>query len=172
MGETTAGAGRMIPSLLLRTAALVLTWWILTGGDLSSLSFGVPVAIVASLISLPLAPPHHMRLRLAGVLPYAVYFITKSVAGGVDVARRALTPSMPIDPALVEYHISLTGSAPRVVFANTISLLPGTLTARFVDDTLQVHALDATTSVHAALRELEIRVGALYGQSIPRDEHA
>lgn len=170
MAETSAGAARSLPSLLLRTAALILMWWILTDGDLSSLYFGVPIAIVAGLVSLSLAPPHPMGLRIAGVLPYAAYFAIKSVAGGIDVARRALAPSMPIDPAFVEYRIGLTGSVPRVLFANTISLLPGTLSARVVEGTLQVHALDVTTAVHADLRELEDRVGALFGQHVRRDE--
>lgn len=172
MGETSASARRILPPLLLRTAILTFTWWILTGGVLSSLWFGVPVAILAGLVSLALAPPRPMGLRIVGILPYAAYFVTKSVAGGVDVARRALAPSMPIDPALIEYEINLTGSAPRVIFANTISLLPGTLSARFVGDTLQVHALDATLSVQTDLRELESKVGALFGQRISRDERS
>jgi multicomponent Na+:H+ antiporter subunit E len=79
---------------------------------------------------------------------------------------------MPIDPGFVDYPLHLTGSAPRVLFANTISLLPGTLSARLVGDTLQVHALDATTSVQTDLHELETRVGALFGQRIPGGEQA
>ncbi|MBN2839738.1 MAG: Na+/H+ antiporter subunit E [Coriobacteriia bacterium] len=169
MGGDSRGAGRILPSLLVRAGALAFTWWVLTGGDRASLGFGIPVSLAAAVLSLPLAPPRSTGLRLAGVPPFGVYFITRSIAGGMDVARRALAPSMPIDPALVEYHISLTGTAPRVIFANTISLLPGTLSARIDGDALLVHALDGSGSIPTELRELESKVGALFGQRIAED---
>lgn len=166
MGETRRSSARLLPSLLIRTGVLVLTWWILSGGDRTSLMLGLPISFLASVLSVLLAPPHPTGLRLAGVLPYAGYFVFRSIAGGLDVARRALSPSMPIDPALIHYRVSLTGTAPRVVFANTVSLLPGTLSARIDGESLQVHALDASPSIHADLRSIEVRVAALYGQRL------
>ncbi|MDY0340126.1 MAG: Na+/H+ antiporter subunit E [Coriobacteriia bacterium] len=170
MDETTGSARRILSSFLLRSSALALTWMILTEGDLSSLRLGVPIVVIAGLVSIPLAPPQATGFRVIGVLPYATYFVKNSIAGGFDVARRALSPAMPIDPGFVDYRLHLTGTAPRVIFANTISLLPGTLSARLIGDSLQVHALDVTTSVEADLHELETIVGTLFGQRIPGGE--
>ena len=172
MGETPGTRRSVLPSFLLRSGALTLTWWILTAGDTTSLALGVPVALIASGLSLKLAPPRSPGFRIAGVPRYAWYFISQSVLGGLDVARRALSPSMPINPALVEYRVSLSSAAARVIFANTISLLPGTLSARIVGDALQVHALDASPSVQTGLRDLETRVGALFGERIAGGERA
>ncbi len=166
MTQTHGEAAHVLPSLLLRTGVLTLTWWILANGDPASLGLGLPVSVAAAALSIPLAPPRRTGLRLAGVLPYAVYFVSRSVAGGLDVARRALAPALPIDPALVAYRIRLTGVTSRVLFANTISLLPGTLSARIDGDILHVHALDASSSIDEDLRTLEARVGALFGQQL------
>lgn len=166
MNGTMTGGRRVLPSFVLRSGVLALTWVILAGGDAGSLALGVPVAMVAAFVSVLLSPPRPSGFRLAGVFPYAVYFVTQSVIGGFDVARRALSPAMPIDPALIEYPLRLAGAAPRMIFANTISLLPGTLSARYIDGTLQVHALDATASVEAELRVLEAKVTALFGEHL------
>ena len=172
MDETSGSTTRILSSFLLRSGTLALTWMILTEGNTSSLGFGIPIVVIAGLASIPLAPPRATGFRVVGVPSYAMYFLTKSIAGGFDVARRALSPAMPIDPDFIEYPLHLTGTAPRVVFLNTISLLPGTLSARLVGDSLQVHALDVTTSVQADLHELEAIVGALFGQHVPGGERA
>ena len=172
MCDTPGAQNGVLPSFLLRSGALALAWWILAAGDTASLSVGMPVALAASALSLRLAPPRPTGFRITGVPAYAWYFLSQSVIGGLDVARRALSPSMPIDPALVEYRVSLNGAAARVIFANTISLLPGTLSARIVGDALQVHALDASPSVQAGLLDLETRVGALFGERVAGGERA
>lgn len=153
-------------SLAMRSAILTAVWWTLTGGEIPSLPLGIPVSIAAGALSLTLAPPRPTGFRLAGLPPYVVHFATRSVAGGIDVARRALSPSMPIDPAMIEYPVRISGGAPLMVFANTISLLPGTLSARFANGILEVHALDDTAEARGELALLETKVAALFGQDL------
>lgn len=159
-------ADRTLPSLAMRSAVLAILWWVLTSGNVSSLSFGLPLSIAAGALSLALAPPRATGFRLGGLIPYAIHFATRSVAGGIDVARRALAPSMPIDPVLIEYPVRLSGRAPRLIFANTISLLPGTLSARFKNGALQVHALDDNQQARGELMLLETKVATLFGQDL------
>lgn len=51
------------------------------------------------------------------------YLLWRSLYGGVDVARRALHPALPIAPRLFDHHWRLPPGLPRVVMANTVSLL-------------------------------------------------
>jgi multicomponent Na+:H+ antiporter subunit E len=55
------------------------------------------------------------------------------------------------------------GGPARVFFANCLNLLPGTLTASWEDDVLQVHVLTEGPQVMAELRNLERQVALLFG---------
>ena len=51
-----------------------------------------------------------------------------ALAANLDLARRVLTPSLPIRPAMVLVSTSLRSDLGRLVLANSITLTPGTLT--------------------------------------------
>jgi multicomponent Na+:H+ antiporter subunit E len=53
-----------------------------------------------------------------------------------------------------------------LVFIDSISLLPGTLSADLRGDLVTVHALDVRTDVVEGLATLERRVAALFGESL------
>jgi multicomponent Na+:H+ antiporter subunit E len=93
------------------------------------------------------------------------HFVRESITGGIDVSRRALSPSMPLDPALIEFPLQLRSEAARVFFAWTVSLLPGTLSVRLDSTFIMVHVLDQQLPIEAKLRQLEGDIGALFGQS-------
>jgi hypothetical protein len=69
--------------------------------------------------SLPILPL--ALLRLAGL------FLVQSAVGGIDVARRALDPRLPISPGLVDVDLEHDDLSIRVALAALISLLPGTI---------------------------------------------
>jgi len=52
-----------------------------------------------------------------------------------------------------------------VLFANSVSLAPGTLSARVEEEGLTVHVLDLSQPTCARLAALETRVGAIFGFS-------
>jgi multicomponent Na+:H+ antiporter subunit E len=69
---------------------------------------------------------------------------------------------MPLQPMLVEYRTELPAGAPRVVFANVISLLPGSLCADLEDDVLTLHLLAESAADRRALQRLERTIGHLF----------
>ncbi|MFO7576367.1 MAG: Na+/H+ antiporter subunit E [Pelovirga sp.] len=147
------------PRLLLRLAGGVLLWWILTGGGPSTwLIGGLTIALV---LVLP-APPLHSswRLSLPGLVRFIPYFLLQSLRGGLDVARRAFSPRLPLHPALLEYPLSLPPGSARIFLLNSVSLLPGTLSADLQDDCLLVHVLDQ--QLDPQLEQLEEHVAALF----------
>ena len=52
-----------------------------------------------------------------------------------------MSPSLPINPGIVEVKTRLTSKIGRLFLANSITLTPGTVSLRIDKDTIEVHAL-------------------------------
>lgn len=63
------------------------------------------------------------------------------VLSNIDVARVVLSRNMEIQPQLFEYETSLKSEKLRVIFANTITITPGTITVSLDGNKLLIHAL-------------------------------
>jgi len=148
-------------SLVFRTLVFAGMWWVLTEGVVASWVVGVPVVVLAVVVSGALQPPG--RWSVSGIIRFIPFFLWHSLRGGMDVAARALHPRLPITPALVDRPWCLPPGLPRVLMANTVSLLPGTLSAELNDRCLRVHVLDHKGPYAAELRLIETRVAALFG---------
>ncbi len=147
-----------------RTLLFALLWWILTQGDINSWLVGAPVVLLAVLASWWLLPA--ISWSLPGIAGFVPFFLWRSLYGGVDVARRALHPRLPISPLLFDYRWRLPPGLPRVFMANTVSLLPGTLSAELGKEYLRVHVLDQSGGFISELSVVEERVARLFGLSL------
>nr|WP_281349798.1 Na+/H+ antiporter subunit E [Marichromatium bheemlicum] len=139
-----------------------MLWSILAGTDPASWVIGIPTVLLATYLSLSLSSPARRRPRLLALLRFLPYFLGQSLRGGLDVALRVLSPQLRIDPGFVDYRTQLTDPAARVLFLDTISLLPGTLGADIRRQWVRVHALDISSDVRPELVELERRIAALF----------
>lgn len=152
------------PLLRFALAVLVLAviWGMLTDWRVDALVFGVPAVLIGAgfALMLPAAPIWTVSPRAA--FTFALWFAAQSVRGAVDVALRAFSPDMRLRPGFRSYPLTLPAGAPRIVFANTITLLPGTMSAEIAGDDLIVHMLDTRADLEAELQELEIRIRALF----------
>ncbi len=144
----------------LRAALFTSLWWILTDGAMDSWMVGAPVVLFAALVSVVLLPP--FAWSLTGTARFIPFFLWHSLRGGVDVARRALHPRLLISPGLFDYRLRLPPGLPRVFMANTVSLLPGTLSVELDEECLRVHVLDETSAVTEELRVLEKQVASVF----------
>jgi multicomponent Na+:H+ antiporter subunit E len=145
-------------------------WWLISEGDPTSWLVGLPTVLAAAAISTWLAPPSAWRWTLRGIPRFVWYFGRSSIAGGFDVAWRAVHPGLPIEPGIIEYRLRLPQGTPRVFFANAISLCPGTVSMQMRDDRLLVHVLNMRQSVHQRLGEFERVVSVLFGVESALDE--
>ena len=134
---------------MLGFAACLLIWVLLTGtlatdelllGSVVSLVVvlvaGQRLALLSGVRLTPLAPLHLLR--------YLGYFFGQLALSNLDVARRVVSPALPINPGLVEVRISLTSDLGRMLLANSITLTPGTLTVEAEGDRLLIHWIDST----------------------------
>ncbi|MCC5955592.1 MAG: Na+/H+ antiporter subunit E [Natronohydrobacter sp.] len=169
--------GRSVPALRSRGAAqrrtplrrfalsvlvLSLIWGALTDWRADALVFGVPAVLLGAAIPLLLPDSAPWRLSVRGAVLFALWFAVQSVRGAVDVALRAFAPRMPLCPGFRDHSLRLPQGAPRIMFVNTITLLPGTLSAEIRDDVLRVHMLDTRMALEPALADLEIRIRQLF----------
>jgi len=143
-------------------AALAAVWAVLLPGDAASWWIGAPAIVIGAGFTLFMPAAPLMRLSLWGLLRFATVFTVQSVIGAVDVARRALALRPAIDPGFVTVRTRLPAGPARVLLANAITLLPGTLTAGMEDDRLLVHAIDATADPEAEVRMLEALIAAMF----------
>ncbi len=142
--------------------ALAGLWAALTGGAAESWVMGAPAVLLGTaLIFLHPGAPR-WRLSLPGALRFLAWFALQSVRGAVDVARRAMAWRLPLAPGCRCFQTALPEGAPRLLFANAITLLPGTLTAEIEGDLLVVHMLDTGADLDGELSALEMRVAALF----------
>jgi multicomponent Na+:H+ antiporter subunit E len=143
-----------------RALLFSLLWWALTDGSAGSWWIGAPAVAGAVIMSVTLVP--RLGLVWREVMGFVPFFLWHSLKGGVDVAWRAFHPRLPITPVLIEYPLRLPPGLPRVVLVNTVSLLPGTLSAELGGQVLKVHVLDSLGDFLAELETLEQRVGYMF----------
>jgi multicomponent Na+:H+ antiporter subunit E len=152
-------------SLTWLTSRLVIysgTWWVLTKGAADAWPVGIPAVLAAICIDFNLFRPGNTRWSWGGLITFVLFFLKSSIYSGLDVVRRTYDPRLPLDPALVEYPLSLTSTAARNLFICTVSLLPGTLSTALEGHKLVVHALDVGRPVEHELNIIENRVAAVF----------
>ncbi|MFH1692927.1 MAG: Na+/H+ antiporter subunit E [Bacillota bacterium] len=88
------------------------------------------------------------------VFIYLPVFIWKLILANFDVARRVLSPKIPLNPGIVKIHTDLKGDFGKLTLANSITLTPGTLSIDIVDDNLFIHTVDVKGHSEAENRKL------------------
>ncbi len=121
----------------------------------ADLLLGAAVTLAATWLSLHLLPPRCGGLHFGAALALLPHFLRESVRGGLDVARRALSPSMPLNPGFVSCPMTLAPGLARNSFASITSLMPGTLPVADDAGNLIYHALDIGQPVVEQLRAEE-----------------
>ncbi len=138
-----------------RLVLLSLVWLILAGGG--ALPLGALVVPAACWLSFRLLPPTG-PLRLIHLAATTLGFMWQSLLGGLDVARRAFDPRLPLDPGWIDVEVDLLEGG-KVALGGELSLMPGTLVAGSDGRRLLVHVLDRGQDVARTVRVEEGRLG-------------
>jgi multicomponent Na+:H+ antiporter subunit E len=150
-------------AVLARALLLAGLWWLLAGERADSWALGL-VSIAAALgAGLVLMPPGPGRLSVRGLTAFLAFFVSQSLKAGVQVASLALRPAITLRPVVRRLRLRLPEGPGRVMLANAMSLLPGTLGAGLENGWLRVHVLDARLPVERELRAAESHIAAMLG---------
>ena len=83
-----------------------------------------------------------------------------NILGGLDVARRAVSPRMRLAPGWIEVPVHLSDGG-RVALGGELSLMPGTLAAGARRGRLLVHLLDTEAGFDRAIPREEGAIAAM-----------
>jgi len=144
------------------TALMMYAIYLILSGGFKpvDLIFGAASALIAAWLCAGLLIRDSSKLRfgrLAALIKYLVrYFLIYEVRAHYEVAKAALSPSMPIRPGIVEVPYRLRSEYAVLMLANSITNTPGTVTVA-VDEgggKLYVHWIRVEDTDPEVCREL------------------
>lgn len=119
--------------------------------------FGVP--LLAEVLGAPEATPRVDLVRLIG---YLGWLLTRIPPAAVDVALSILIRSRTPRPGVVRFRTGLHSPAARTLLANSITLVPGTMTLSVDGGEFVVHALSRRATRDLASAEVQRRIARIF----------
>ena len=129
--------------------------WLLAAGGLSALA-ATQLSARRGLLIQEWRPRNLLRL-----LAYLPWLLGQVLIANWRVLKLVWHPRLPIDPRLVKVPTQLHTSLGRVLFANSITLTPGTVTLEVQPTELLVHALSVQDAEGLQDGKMEARLLAL-----------
>ena len=155
----------------LTSIAALFIFWLLCSAEATHhfadpllLSFGIGTCMLVVWIGRRMdivdheGHPAELGWRFLLYFPWLLWEIIKA---NIDVAKRVLSPSLPIDPAMLPVKASQKTDLGKVIYANSITLTPGTVTIAIDGDTFMVHAIARELIDDSDTNEMNRRVTAL-----------
>lgn len=141
------------------------TWLLLSGHyDALLLSLGAFSCALVLLISRRMAAIDRetQPLHLAGTLPrYWLWLLGQILRSNLDVVRRILSPKVDISPTMARIAVDEKTELGQTIFANSITLTPGTVSVGLRRGTVEVHGLTREGVEMLAGGEMQRRVLAM-----------
>ena len=141
--------------------------WLLLSGHygLLLLGLGLLSTVFVVLIALRMDVVDHekqpFQLHAMAAFGYWLWLGWEVIKSNVDVTRRILDPRLPIRPTVARLKTSQRTDLGRVIYANSITLTPGTVALNVEDDAIEVHALSREAVQALESGEMDRRVTAL-----------
>lgn len=105
------------------------------------------------------APP----VNPVALVGYLLWLLTRIPPAGVSVALTVLHPTRTARPGLVRFRTGLRSPAARTLLANSITLVPGTMTVNVEDDRFTVHAFTPSAMQDLADASTQRRIARIFG---------
>ncbi len=139
--------GRFIVNWVL----LFLVWLMFTSTLFwQEVLIGAVLTMIISLLSIRLFTCCTISIfnpvKIFWMIWYFFVFLKALIIANFDVARRVISPSLPINPGIVKFKTKLKTNYSKMVLANSITLTPGTLSVDVVGDTFYIHWIDVETT--------------------------
>jgi len=127
-------------------AAILFLFWLALSGHYSGflLTMGAASTVLCVYIAYRMGTvdTEGVQIQLAlGAITYVPWLLWEIVKSGWSVSRIIMDPNLPISPTMTRVKATQKTSAGINVYANSITLTPGTITTNVVGDELTVHAL-------------------------------
>lgn len=104
--------------------------------------------------------PIHLSRNALVFWPWLLWEIAKAAW---DVTKRILHPALPISPVMLRVKATQRTEVGRVIYANSITLTPGTISMELDDNTILVHALTREGAEGLETGDMDARVTRFEG---------
>jgi len=149
--------------------AVLFVIWLLWSGHYTPLliGFGVVSCAIVLVLTRRMNIADQECAPLLGLRPfiYLPWLIKEITLANIDVAKRVLTPKMPINPRMIRVRASQKSDLGRVIYANSITLTPGTVSVDMQGEEIVVHALTSEAADEDKSGDMDRRVTKLEGLS-------
>lgn len=151
-------------------AILLSIFWLLLSGyiQLLLLSFGL-VSVFIVLVLLKRMDDVDKEPKQMGVnfkmLQYVPWLILQIVKSSIDVTKLIWGRSDNVTPALAKIESQNVPTESQVLYANSITLTPGTLSVDMDESVITVHALNKASIDDLKKGEMEQKITGIWGKS-------
>ena len=102
-----------------------------------------------------------VRVHLWALVNYTVWLIDEIIKANIDVTRHVMARKLRLDPVVVRLPAKQSTVIGRVIYANSITLTPGTVSIELSEDNVDVHALSWEAANELAEGDMHDRVCAV-----------
>jgi multicomponent Na+:H+ antiporter subunit E len=150
----------------LSLAVSLMLFWVMLSGDFAPLDLALGFVSVLLVVSIShrmdVVDQESQPVELSTRLPvYWAWLALKVIRSNLDVTRRIWTPGKSISPTLVRLKLSQQTALGKVIYANSITLTPGTVALAIEDDEILVHALTRADAAALETGEMDRQVREL-----------
>lgn len=152
---------------LVSTFLVLFAFWLLLSGLFTAFLMvaGAVTALAVVLFSRRMDivdhEGHPVHLAPRALLVYWPWLIKEITKSAWQVSTIILQPSLPISPTLIRVPTTQKTDVGRTVYANSITLTPGTISVEVGRDEFLVHALTRSSARELATGEMDRRVTEL-----------
>lgn len=145
---------------------LLVGFWLLNSGLFKPLIFilGAISIVLVLIISSRMkvideeSQPLHLTKSIPG---YYLWLLKELVMSNIKVVSTIWQGNLQLQPALATIKMDHLSDMGKVIYANSISLTPGTVTTDVTENSITVHALDVSSISDIQSGEMEARVRKL-----------
>ena len=125
---------------------LLFAFWLVLSGHFEPLLIGFGIGSTALVVYIAMrmdvVDEEGLPLNMGGRFwVYMPWLMKEILVANLHVAKIILTPSLPITPIVVRYRSSQETDLGKVIYANSITLTPGTITIGIYGQELEIHSL-------------------------------
>jgi len=145
---------------------ILFSFWLLLSGYFTAFLMGAGLACAVAAVLLARRMDvvdhegHPVHLALRALASYWPWLLKEIVKSAWDVSRIIVRPGLPISPTMLRVQSTQKTDLGRTIFANSITLTPGTISVEVKENEILVHALTRSAADGLAEGNMDRRVTA------------
>ncbi len=145
---------------------LAVLWTLLSGYfEFLLLALGLGSVVLVVYLALRMDVVDHegqpVHLNFRATIRYWSWLLKAILVANIDVCKRILTPGLAISPTVVKVNSTLSTDLGNVIYANSITLTPGTVSINVKGNMIEVHALSKEGADELLQGEMNRRITAM-----------